>query len=258
MIAMKKIIKVNNVNIGSGIPKICVPIVGSCDDDIISQIRRIKGKPYDMIEWRMDYYDEVFDNDKVKSILEKIRKEIDDTILLCTFRTKAEGGEKAIDNNSYIELYKVIIDTQSIDFIDVEMFLGEEVAQTLVEYAHEKNVYVIMSNHDFQKTPSKAEIIDRLITMQSLGADIPKIAVMPRDTTDVLTLLTATDEMNREYADRPIITMSMSALGVISRIAGETFGSCITFGAGEQSSAPGQVEVKALSYILDNISAEKK
>ena len=81
---------------------------------------------------------------------------------------------------------------------------------------------------------------------------------MPRDTTDVLTLLTATDEMNREYADRPIITMSMSALGVISRIAGETFGSCITFGAGEQSSAPGQVEVKALSYILDNISAEKK
>ena len=255
---MKRIIKINNTTIGSGKPKICVPIVGRCNEDILNQIRSLRGKSYDMIEWRMDYYEDVFDSDKVKTIVESIRREIQDTILLCTFRTKAEGGEKAIDNDRYIELYKTVIDTKVIDFIDIELFIGEEVVKTLVEYAHNNNTYVIMSNHDFYKTPPKEEIIDRLITMQKLGADIPKIAVMPIETKDVLTLLTATEEMNRKYADRPIITMSMSSLGVISRISGETFGSCITFGAGEQSSAPGQIEVDTLSYILDNISSHDK
>lgn len=255
---MKRTININNTTIGLGKPKICVPIVGRCNEEIINQIRSLKGKSYDMIEWRMDYYEDVFDVDKVKTIVKAIRREIQGTILLCSFRTKSEGGERDIDNDGYIELYKSVVDTKIIDFIDVELFVGEEVVKKLVEYAHNNDVYVIMSNHDFHKTPPKVEIIDRLITMQKLGADIPKIAVMPRDTTDVLTLLTATDEMNREHADRPIITMSMSSLGVISRIAGETFGSCITFGAGKQSSAPGQIEVEALSYILDNISSQDK
>lgn len=48
--------------------------------------------------------------------------------------------------------------------------------------------------------------------MQSFDADIPKIALMPQSTSDVLTLLAATLEMQEQYADRPIITMSMAKL----------------------------------------------
>ena len=55
---------------------------------------------------------------------------------------------------------------------------------------------------------------------------------MPQNKKDVLTLLSATEEMASEYADRPIITMSMSGTGVISRLCGEVFGSALTFGAG--------------------------
>ena len=50
----------------------------------------------------------------------------------------------------------------------------------------------------------------RLRKMQSFDADIPKIALMPQSTSDVLTLLAATLEMQEQYADRPIITMSMA------------------------------------------------
>lgn len=109
---------------------------------------------------------------------------------------------------------------------------------------------VVASNHDFHKTPGKEEIVGRLCRMQELGADIPKIAVMPQSRQDVLTLLAATEEMNREYADRPIITMSMSGTGVISRLCGEVFGSALTFGAAKKASAPGQMEVRELSQIL--------
>ena len=48
---------------------------------------------------------------------------------------------------------------------------------------------MIASNHDFRKTPSKEELIARMRKMQELGADIPKIAVMPQSTEDLLTLL---------------------------------------------------------------------
>ena len=65
-------------------------------------------------------------------------------------------------------------------------------------------------NHDFAKTPEKDEIVRRLRKMQSLDADIPKIALMPTCKRDVLTLLEATLEMSEQYADRPIITMSMA------------------------------------------------
>lgn len=75
--------------------------------------------------------------------------------------------------------------------------------------------------------------------MQDMNADIPKIAVMPQNRKDVLTLLAATEEMATNYADRPIITMSMAGTGVISRLCGEVFGSSMTFGAAKKASAPG-------------------
>ena len=65
---------------------------------------------------------------------------------------------------------------------------------------------------------------------------------MPQLKRDVLTLLEATLEMSEKYAKGPIITMSMAGMGVISRMAGETFGSAVTYGAAGKRSAPGQVD----------------
>lgn len=86
--------------------------------------------------------------------------------------------------------------------------------------------------------------------MQSLGADILKIAVMPQKPADILTLLLATEEMHRKYAKCPLITMSMSGMGIVSRICGETFGSAVTFGAASKASAPGQIGTKELAESL--------
>ena len=74
---------------------------------------------------------------------------------------------------------------------------------------------------------------------------------MPQNKKDVLTLLCATEEMASEYADRPIITMSMAGTGVISRLCGEVFGSALTFGAVGKASAPGQMDAADLKTVLD-------
>jgi 3-dehydroquinate dehydratase-1 len=83
-----------------------------------------------------------------------------------------------------------------------------------------------------------------------MGADIPKIAVMPTCKKDVITLLAATEEMATNFATQPIITMSMAAQGSISRLSGEYFGSALTFGAGAAASAPGQVSADQLNDVL--------
>ena len=82
-----------------------------------------------------------------------------------------------------------------------------------------------------------------------------KIAVMPQSKADVLTLLSATEEMATNFADRPIITMSMAATGLISRLCGEVFGSAATFGAVDKASAPGQMNAKDLETILSLLHA---
>ena len=134
--------------------------------------------------------------------------------------------------------------------VDVEVFTGDEIVKKIIDGAHAAGVKVVASNHDFFKTPDKDDIVGRLRKMQDLGADIPKIAVMPQNKKDVLTLLAATEEMANEYADRPIITMSMAGTGVISRLAGEVFGSALTFGAAAKASAPGQMGVQDLKQVL--------
>ena len=56
-----------------------------------------------------------------------------------------------------------------------------------------------------------------------------------------------------EQMDKPLITMSMSRIGSISRISGEAFGSAVTFGSIGQESAPGQLPVNKLEEMLDMI-----
>ena len=73
---------------------------------------------------------------------------------------------------------------------------------------------------------------------------------MPQERKDVLTLLEATEEMASEYAQCPLITMSMSGTGVVSRICGEIFGSAVTFGTAGRASAPGQVDADRLRESL--------
>mgnify|MGYP002613158595 CR=1 FL=1 len=246
-------VEVRGVRIGEGIPKICVPIVGTTRDEILAAAKSFESVKKDVVEWRADWFEGVFDFAHVEAVLKELRRVLGNTPILFTFRTANEGGEKAIEPAAYAELNKRAAATGLIDLVDVEAFTGDEVVRDIIESAHESGVVVVASNHDFEKTPEKDEIVRRLRKMQELGADIPKIAVMPQSRKDVLTLLSATEEMVSEYADRPIITMSMSATGLISRLCGECFGSALTFGAVGKASAPGQMNASDLSEILNLI-----
>ncbi len=233
-------------------PKICAPITAVTYDEIEEEAQYIYGElkdVVDIVEYRADYYkgDLFKDLNKILVMLSQNLKEIE---ILFTFRTFKEGGERDIAIEDYEKIINIAIESNLIQLIDVEMMRSEDLLTRAVEKAHNNNIRVVASNHEFGMTPSKDEIVSRLMRMSNLGADIPKIAVMPRDREDVLTLLSATS-IAKTCIDNPIIAISMGKLGVISRMAGAVFGSSVTFGTARKSSAPGQIDVRKLKEILE-------
>ncbi len=245
-----KIIKVKNLTIGEGTPKIAVSITGDTKAEIIEQIQDIDMEKVDIIEWRVDFFQDPLNKEKIKDILQYFKENIADMPIIFTFRSKEEGGRKDITLEDYIDLNSYVAKSRLVDIIDVEVFLDEDKTQELIETIHKEEVFVIGSNHDFSKTPAKEDMINTLRKIENTNADILKLAVMSKTPEDVLSLLNTTNAMSR-YTETPIVTMSMGDLGTISRISGETFGSSITFGTLEKASAPGQLEVDKLYEFIN-------
>ena len=199
----------------------------------------------------MDFLDGLEEKQIQSEALKRVSELLDGLPLLCTFRTKAEGGEKEVAVGTYQTINERAIRSGLADAIDVEFFLPEKTVKELIADAKAHQITVIGSNHDFQKTPKKQEIVSRLCQMQQLGMDVAKMAVMPQSEKDVRMLLEATAEMKEQHPHTPVITMSMGKMGVLSRMAGELFGSALTFGTVGQASAPGQIPVEELRKILE-------
>ncbi len=246
---------IKNIVVGEGRPKICVPIIGKTKEEILTTALDVMDHSPDLLEWRVDFYEEVENLESVKNLLENLATIADEVPIIFTFRSKVEGGEREISSTYYKELNQEIAKTGFAELIDVELF--QEKAEELVKEIHRFDTKVIMSNHDFHKTPDEEELLFRLEKMNLLGADIAKIAVMPTSLKDVLRLLSVTEEANTCGISCPIVTMSMSEKGLISRLAGEIFGSVMTFGTVGKISAPGQIPIEELLAVLDVVHKYK-
>ena len=209
----------------------------------------------DLIEWRIDFFDQVEDAEKLVETAKKLRQVMSEMPLLTTFRTHFEGGVKKLSEEEYFDICRILIKEKATDLLDLELFRKTSKLKEIIAEAHENNIYIIMSNHDFDKTPETSELERRLTLMKTYGADIAKIAVMPNSARDVLNLLLATDNIKYKL-NCPLITMAMGDLGKVTRISGEVFGSCLTFGTVGNASAPGQIESTNLKGILNTLKLD--
>ena len=175
-----KTVMLRNVEVGCGKPKVIVPIVAATAQGILEKAREFRAHALDVVEWRVDFYEDVFQLPKVLSTLKGLREILGETPILFTFRTRKEGGEKEIDMEAYTALNTAVAQSGDADAVDVEVFSGDEVVRRNIQAIHAAGKAVVGSNHDFGGTPDKADLLFRLRKMQELGADIPKIAVMPR------------------------------------------------------------------------------
>lgn len=244
-------IPVRSCCIGEGRPKVIVPIVEYTEASILEKTAEFSTLRADCVEWRVDLFEGAKDLGAVARCTAKLRVALKDKLLLITFRTKSEGGNVSLTHEEYLHYIRTVLDTDCADLIDIEFFTAGADLPMLIDDAHTAGATVVCSSHDFRKTPPQAELVARMVQMQQSGADLPKVAVMPQSRADVLTLLAATAEMADHHPETPVITMSMGALGAVSRLAGEAFGSAMTFANPGQASAPGQVSLDVVNDVLD-------
>ena len=244
-------ITVRGCPIGTGRPKVILPIVERTEAAILAKAAEFSILRAECVEWRVDLFEGSADLHAIACCLARLRVALKDKLLLVTLRTKPEGGSMELDHEAYLRFLRTVLETDCADLMDIEFFSAGSDLPALIAQAHTAGAAVVCSSHDFRKTPPRAELVDRMVQMQQAGADLPKLAVMPACRGDVLELLAATAEMTEQHPETPVITMSMGALGAISRLAGEAFGSAMTFANPGHASAPGQVPLDVVHAVLD-------
>ena len=247
---MTKPIQIKNIILGQGMPKICVPLTAQTAEELFSQAEASVAAGADLVEWRADFFEELEQEVKTAETLELLSDILGQVPLLFTIRTKKEGGNREISTDDYVNYNLLAARTGYADLVDVEAFDNEEEKKKLISEIRKLGVKVIASTHDFQKTGSRETLLSRFQEMDASGADILKMAVMPKDFEDVAAIMQATNEMTK-LTDRPLISMAMGDTGSMSRISGENFGSCVTFGTVGKASAPGQFPIKELRMMIE-------
>lgn len=241
--------KIKGTEVGTGRPLICVPVLEKTKEEVIKEVEYLVKSDADMIEWRLDAFEHYTDYNEVREILQQIAPLLKKKLFLYTFRTAKQGGVVSVDRETLNDLHDLAAESECVDLIDLEFFEEEHAAKRIREI-QKKGKKVVASHHDLEGTPQIDVMRMLLDHMCEGGADIVKLVVTPKTTEDVLRLLAVTSEFHSENQETPIITVSMGKLGAVSRVSGETFGSCVTFASHGKKSAPGQFQLEEMQQTL--------
>lgn len=222
-------------------PSICAAVTAPTIEEFLEALGNVGCA--DLVEIRADGLE---DKTQITTLLKQAKSQTN-LPLIFTLRMKDEGGAFSGTEEERVELIKEGLELA--DMIDIELRMNEDYRDEIIKIAKEKKVKVILSYHDFEKTPGEDEMISVLTEEEAAGADIAKIALTANFSSDAIRLLNVTQEM-REKLKIPLCTISMGKAGAISRIASPIFGSALTYGYVTRETAPGQLSVKELDLML--------
>lgn len=238
---MKKPIKIGTLTIGTK-PLIAGVITGSVDSKIVG--KAVKDGT-DMLEIRVDTFSQkVLKNAKNEL---KTAKKLSKKPILLTVRSAKEGSKKDLSPKLREELFKELIPFS--DIIDIELS-SKTILKNVIKEAKKHKKKVIISYHNFDKTPSKS-VLEKIVKDGfSAGAHIVKIAAKADNLKDIQRLTNVvTDNDN-------IIVIAMGdKRSQATRLFFPLLGSMITYGtASRQKTAPGQLSVKELKTFFKQYS----
>jgi len=209
-------------------------VIAAIGHDPVSSANKAKQLGADILELRIDLLSE-----RPQRVLEEL-KWLGLPIII-TNRMKDQGGSwQGSEKERIRELLHLL---PLADAVDIELCAGDR--DSVVNKSRNAGKTVIISTHDFQKTPDN-KVMDGIIH-ESLeaGADIAKLAVMPESLSDVLRLLEVT-----LHANGPVCTIAMGATGKHSRVIAPVYGSVMTYGYVDTPTAPGQLRIDEMKNFM--------
>ena len=220
--------------------KICIPIIAKNIEDAKKQLR-LAVKKAGFVELRLDYLKKTTSED-LKSLFKLAKGK---ARIIATNRSKKEGGHFNGTESERIKLLEKCIFSKP-DFIDLELSTEKHLLKKTMEKAKKRKVHVIVSHHDFKKTPSFKKLVSIAAEEFKDGADIAKIACTCNSHDDANRLLKLLKLVSKKR--KHMIAVGMGEHGRITRVYGPFFGSFLTFASLKKGkeSASGQLTVEAL------------
>jgi len=210
---------------------VCAPILHENGEDVIKSAAAAIKSGADLLEIRLDALPDQ-DPELVSHLLQQIRYPT-----IATNRLQEEGGLYKGPETKRIEI--LLAAAEWVDYVDVELRTRDKYKSEIIEASKS----TILSYHNYQETPPLDELF-KIAKRATTEGDLAKLAVMPRNIQDTLTVL----EVVSQCANT--IAISMGNLGSYTRVVAPLFGSPITYASLDEEIAPGQLNIKTTRDIL--------
>lgn len=209
---------------------VCLSIADVSADEAMNILSRVN-----LAELRLDRIN--FDKKDIKRLFSTRTK----TIVTYRQNEKTDKNER---KDILIEAIK-----SGASMVDIEVENSDDFKNEIIETAKKNKSTVIISYHDFEKTPVIRELEQILNWCFESGADIAKIACQANNAEDAARILAL-------YSfGKPLISIGMGDAGKITRIAAPLLGAPFTYASLVKSkqTAPGQIEADKLESIIKMI-----
>ena len=216
--------------------KTCISI-GEKTPNKIKQTLKIALKKSDYVEVRFDF----LEIEKIPETLEMIKNDLNK--IVCTLRSIKEGGKFSGDEKERIAILKLIAEYNPF-LLDVE-FNTLKKNSLLAKYLTSTKVNLLVSWHDFNKTPNSEELEKKKKQMSRFSNNV-KIVSTAKSTNDSTRML----ELYRKKEKMNLISFAMGDLGRISRILCLYLGSPFTYVSLKKAIAPGQFSIDEVKKII--------
>lgn len=220
------------------LPRICVALGFST----VAELSRAADREYKdgshFLEFRLDYLQ---DPGSGIEFLRKFHARYPEVHLLATCRHKQAHGRYSGSIKQQAAILRGAAEAGA-GFIDVEIESAESLKAEIA--ALRQTVRVVVSFHDFQKTPPLETVLRRL---KHIAADAYKIAATSNKPADNLRMI----QFLREHHDDPLIVFGMSEMGLPTRILSPSLGGLYTYAAplSGEGTAAGQIPANCLRAL---------
>ncbi len=222
---------------------LCWPLMAKTGDALIAEICQAVAAEADVLEWRVDALESLAARAELLSLAARVREAAGALPLILTLRAPYEGGcTEGLSDAMRADLLLALLPYAKPEFIDLELAMSSPDFLRVRSACRAVGIQLIVSSHDFAETPTADALRSIFARARDAGGDVAKLATYPKDFSAVLRLMSVTREAATQLGI-PVVGIAMGELGVVSRVFATECGSALTFIAGSEASAPGQVSL---------------
>ena len=217
--------------------KVCATIAQSSPEKISKELQRAL-LDSDYVELRLDF----LKPNQIPFCLTLVKKHLKRCI--CTLRPTREGGKFQGTEKERISILKLIAEFEP-HLLDVEYNTLKKNLE-LQKYLKTIKTNILVSWHDFERTPDKQTLRLMLLRMSKFSNNV-KIVTTARTIADTIRILS----LYKTHAKKiRLICFAMGDYGRMSRILCTKLGSPYTYVSLGKPVAPGQFSLKEMKNIM--------